>query len=152
MFRQFLCPLSGVFSLYTRQWYMLYRLADSLLASCQPTWWWMEELSETCRVFIPKQIWEICASGWFYYRNFSRCMVIWMSKTSLSIERFDYSVLFLSHKRQEKITRHAVALSHFVTVLVTSHNVWLLKIMPFPNNVMFHPGSVIWKSNVGGFV
>jgi len=62
--------------LYTQQWYMSYRFADSLramvyviqvcwqLASCQQTcmtytiavctmensWWWTEELSEICRV------------------------------------------------------------------------------------------------------
>ena len=31
-FGQFLCPSSGVFSLYTQQWYMSYRFADSLWA------------------------------------------------------------------------------------------------------------------------
>jgi hypothetical protein len=77
-FGQFLCPPSGVNSLYTRQWYMSYRFVDSfrtgpgwncssilvLLESCLQTcmthplpseqwmnsWWWAEELSETCRV------------------------------------------------------------------------------------------------------
>jgi hypothetical protein len=70
-------PLSMVrsFSPYTQQWYMSYRLADSLragsrcfilvlLEGCLQTcmtntiavctvknfWWWTEELSETCRV------------------------------------------------------------------------------------------------------
>jgi len=47
---------------------MSYRFADSLLASCQQTcmtyniavctvknsWWWTEELSETCRVSFQK--------------------------------------------------------------------------------------------------
>ena len=63
-FRQFLCPSSGVFQVYTQQWYMLHRFDDCLLSSCQQTcmthtiavrtlknsWWWTEELSETCRV------------------------------------------------------------------------------------------------------
>jgi len=37
MFRTF--PLFNIrsFSLYTQQWYMSYRFADSLLASCQKT-------------------------------------------------------------------------------------------------------------------
>jgi len=53
------------FSLYTQQWYMSYRFADSLLASCQQTcmtysiavctvknsWWWTQELSEICRFY-----------------------------------------------------------------------------------------------------
>jgi len=55
-----------------------------LLASCQQTcttyttavctvknsWWWAEELSETCEVSFQKQIWEISASSWFYYNKF----------------------------------------------------------------------------------
>jgi hypothetical protein len=93
--RQFLCPSSGVYSLYTQQWYTSYRFVDSfrvgprwslvqswsctklilswnstcsilvLLESCLQTcvtyipllsvqwinsWWWTDELSETCRV------------------------------------------------------------------------------------------------------
>ena len=72
-------PLSNIRSLalYTQQWYMSYRFADSLragsgcnilipLASCQQTcmtytiavctvlnsWWWTEDLSEICRVLF----------------------------------------------------------------------------------------------------
>ena len=61
-FEQFLCPSSGVISLYTQQWYMSYRFADSLRAAClqavrktvKNSWWWTEELSETSS-FIPKK-------------------------------------------------------------------------------------------------
>jgi len=71
-FGQFLCPSSGVYSLYTQQCYMSYRFVDSFRArpgwSCskavyKPVWhilllsvqwinasWWEEELPETCRV------------------------------------------------------------------------------------------------------
>ena len=71
-------PLSIIrsFSLYTQHWYMSYSLRAGsggncssiliLLASCQQTyvtytiavctvknsWWWTEELSETCRVLV----------------------------------------------------------------------------------------------------
>ena len=83
-----LCNIS--FSLYTQQLYMSYRFSDSLrtgsgrnvlvlLASCMKytivmftvknSWWYSEELSETCRVLIQNQIWGISASGWFYYKN-----------------------------------------------------------------------------------
>ena len=31
-FEQFICPSSGVYLLYTQQWYMLYRLVDSFRA------------------------------------------------------------------------------------------------------------------------
>ena len=77
-FGQFVCPSSGVYSLYTQQWYMSYRFVDSFRAgpgwnrapswSCSKTvykpvwhipllsvqwinsWWWTDELSEICRV------------------------------------------------------------------------------------------------------
>jgi len=71
-FGQFLCPSSGVCSLYTRHWYMSYRYEDGFRAglgwSCSKavynpvwhtpvpsvqwtnSWWWAEELPETCRV------------------------------------------------------------------------------------------------------
>ena len=79
-------PLSIIrsYSMYTQQWYMSYRFADSLrvesrwsililLENCQQTcmthiiavctlknsWWWTEELSETCRVSFQESIWEI---------------------------------------------------------------------------------------------
>jgi len=71
MFRTVPLPIIRSFSLYTQQWCMSYRFADSLragsgrnililLASCvtytiavctvKNSWWWTEELSETCRV------------------------------------------------------------------------------------------------------
>jgi hypothetical protein len=71
-FGQFPCPSSGVYSLYTQQWYMSYRFVDNFRAvrswSCSKavykpvwhtpvpsvqrinSWWWTEELPETCRI------------------------------------------------------------------------------------------------------
>ena len=73
-FIQFVCPSSVVYSLHTQQWYtsMSYKFVDSLRAgpgwSCSKavykpvwhipllsvqwinSWWWTDELSETCRV------------------------------------------------------------------------------------------------------
>ena len=63
-FGQFLCPSSGIYSLYTQQWYMSYIPGWSCskvvykpvwhipLLSVQwiNSWWWTQELSETCRV------------------------------------------------------------------------------------------------------
>jgi len=71
-FGQFLCPSSGVYSMYTEQWYMSCRFVDSFRAgqggNCSKSvykpawhipllsvqwinsWWWAEELSKTCRV------------------------------------------------------------------------------------------------------
>ena len=71
-FRQIVCPSSGVHSLYTQQCYMVYRFVESFRAgpfwSCSRTfykpmwptpllsvqwmnsWWWTDDLSETCRI------------------------------------------------------------------------------------------------------
>jgi len=67
-FWQFLCPSSGVYSLYTRHWCMSYSFRAEPSWSClkavfKPVWeipvpsvqwinsrWWAEELPETCRV------------------------------------------------------------------------------------------------------
>jgi len=59
------------------------RAASRRNASCQQTcmtytiavctvknsWWWTEELSETCGVLFQNKL-EISASSWFYYKNF----------------------------------------------------------------------------------
>jgi len=96
MFRTGFLSIIRSFSLYTRQCYMSYRFADSLRAgsgcsililhaSCQKTsmtfsiavctvknsWWWTEELSETCRVSFQEWIWEISSSSWVYYKKFN---------------------------------------------------------------------------------
>ena len=96
------------FSLYTQQKYMSYRFADSLraesgcsililLACCQQTcmtytfavctvknsWWWTEELFETCRVFFQNKFEKIVHVLGFIIRNSSRCTVILTSKTDI---------------------------------------------------------------------
>ena len=43
------------------------------------SWWWTEELPETCRVLFQKWIRQISASSWFYYKNLSRCTITWTS-------------------------------------------------------------------------
>jgi len=53
---------------------MSYRFA---VCAMKNSWWWTEELSETCRVLFQKQIWEISASSWFYYKDLSQCTVTW---------------------------------------------------------------------------
>ena len=85
MFRTVPLSIIRSFSLYTQQWYMSYRFADSLragsgrnvlilLARCTTctiavctvwnSWWLTEELSETCTVLFRIYIWEVSASNW----------------------------------------------------------------------------------------
>jgi hypothetical protein len=95
MFRTVPLSIIRSFPLYTQQWYMSYTFAESLragsgrsqavskpvwyiplLCTVKNSWWWTKELSETCRVLFQKQIWEISASGWFYYKNKIGILVI----------------------------------------------------------------------------
>jgi len=109
-------------SLYTQQWYTSYRFADSLqagsgwnsililLASCLHTgmtytsavctvkysWWWTEELSETCRVSFQNKIEKSVHLVGFLIWNLSRCTVTWMSnflyhKTHFSLSNTAYT-------------------------------------------------------------
>jgi hypothetical protein len=99
MFRTVPLSIIRSYSLYTQQWYISYRFVDSfrvaagsgwncstiliLFESCLKTcmtytiavctvnnsWWWTQELSETCRISFPKYIWEISASSRFNYKE-----------------------------------------------------------------------------------
>ena len=54
-FGQFLCPSSGVYSLYTQQWYMLYRFVDS----CRAGPGWTRVPSWSCSTVVYKPVWHI---------------------------------------------------------------------------------------------
>ena len=91
-FEQLLCPSSGVYSLYTQQWYTSYRFVDSSRAvpswSCskavyKPVWhipllsvqwinsWWRtEQLSETCRVSCQNKFVKLVHLVGFIVRKF----------------------------------------------------------------------------------
>ena len=73
-FGQFLRPSSGVFhcthsngichtGLLTA-WYTI------AVCTVKNSWWWTEELSETCGVLFQEWIWGISSSSWFYYKKF----------------------------------------------------------------------------------
>jgi hypothetical protein len=88
---QFLCPSSRVYSLYTQQWYMSYRFVDSFGAepswSCSKavhkpvrqipvlivqwinSWWWAEELPETCRVSCRSKFGNLAHLVGLLYKN-----------------------------------------------------------------------------------
>jgi len=70
MFRTVPLSIIRSFSLYTHQWYMSHRFADSLRAGSR----W--------KFYSKNKFWEISASSWFYYKNLSRCTITWTSNTS----------------------------------------------------------------------
>ena len=178
MFRTVPLSIMRSFSLYTQQWCMSYRFADSLragserkcssvlilLASCQQicmtytiavctvknSWWWTEELSETCS-FIPKQISEISASSWFYYKNFSRCTITWTSHLSVVLTQLyedarstKHNIFILLLYMLEDSVYSSLIIIPFLPFSVTCRLLIYLP-MPFsnrsrtfPRNVRFH--------------
>jgi len=61
-------PIIRSFLLYTQRTCMTYTIA---VCTVKISWWWTEEVSETCS-FIPKISSEISASSWFYYKKVIR--------------------------------------------------------------------------------
>ena len=70
-----------------------------------------------------KQIWYICASSWFYYRNILRCTALWTSKMKTAFGQFVYanwsdihSCFFIHHPQFVLVSKK----THFV--LYRKHN------------------------------
>jgi hypothetical protein len=103
-FRQFICPSSGVFHCihsngicHTGLLTACEQDQDGTEFSCHHTcmtytiavctvknsWWWKEELSETCRISFQKNKFEklVLLVGFIVW-NLSCCMVTWMSNFS----------------------------------------------------------------------
>jgi hypothetical protein len=128
MFQPILLSIIRSISLYTQQWCMSYQFADSLQAgsgwncifililhaSCEQTcitytiavctvkysWWWTEELSETCRVSCQNKIEKLVHLVGFIIRNLSWCTVAWTSNffTKFEFSIFDHSWRYWSYK------------------------------------------------------
>jgi len=108
-------PLSIIrrFSLYTQQWYISYRFADSLqavtvtcmtytIAVCtvKNFWWWAEELSETCRISFQNKFEKLVHLVCFILRI---CREVLSNFTLTGIERFAlHSGPFISRERNPR--------------------------------------------------
>jgi len=51
MFRRVPLSIISSFSLYTQKWFMSYMFA---VCTVRNSWWWTEELSDTCKIFFQK--------------------------------------------------------------------------------------------------
>ena len=96
MFRTVPLSIIRSFPLYTRQWYRSYRFAvwrsmhngcvTYTIAVCtvENSWWWTEELSETCRVSFQNKFEKLVYLVGFIIRNLSWCTVTWTSNADLT--------------------------------------------------------------------
>ena len=117
-FGQFICPSSGVYSLYTQQWYMSYSFwawpaVPSWLCSkavYKPvwhipllrvqwinSWWWTDELSETCRVSWQNKFVKLVQLVGFITNTLHMC-ICWFYYMSLNVFG-TYLTLFLFWSR-----------------------------------------------------
>ena len=109
MFRTVPLSIIKSFSLYTQQWYMCWELgmertdpARKLSANIPllcVQWKPADDGQRNCpkhvEFYSKNKIWEISASGWFYYESISRCTVTWTSKSILNIFVCQRFLLFL---------------------------------------------------------
>jgi hypothetical protein len=107
MFRQFLCPSSGVFHcthsnglchtcLLTAASRIRIEFHPDPACSCEETcitytiavctvknsWWWTEELSKTCRACFQNKFEKLVHLVCFIIRTLSRCTVAWMPRSN----------------------------------------------------------------------
>ena len=144
-FGQFVCPSSGVYSLYTQQWCMSYRFGDSFRAGAYAparklsvwhiplqsvqwinSWWWTDELSETCRVSWQNKFVKLVQIVGFITNKFvtmhghmSRCTVICHDARS--------HVTLHGHMSRCKVTcydalSHVTMHGHMLRCTVTCHD------------------------------
>jgi len=79
-FGQFLWPSSGVFHRAHSSGLFHAEIKQMGKITKQNSWWWTEELSETCRFsFHNKNLEKLVHLVGFIVRNLSRCTVTWMS-------------------------------------------------------------------------
>ena len=119
-FGQFLCPSSAVYSLYTRHCYMSYKFEDSFWAgpwwNCSKvvykpvwhipvpsvqwinTWWWAEELPETCRVSCRSKFGKLAHLFGFIIKKFVTMHGHVNVKYKISLGLISITVKFLKSK------------------------------------------------------
>jgi hypothetical protein len=135
-FGQFVHPSSGVYSLYTQQWYISYRFVDSFwagpgwnkpvwhipLLSVQwiNSWWWTDELSEKCRDSCQNKFVKLVHLVGFIIKKF----VTMHSYKNVKLTCFRYwDYILFEHKHQ----------SGFCSCTkFHNHNLWPTTVIQFP--------------------
>jgi hypothetical protein len=77
--------ISDRFSVHHQESSTVHAATGVCIAVCTvlDSWWWRENLPKTCRVLFQnkfEKLVHLVGSSWFYYKNISQWMVLWMSK------------------------------------------------------------------------
>ena len=147
MFRTVPLSIIRSFPLYTQQWYMSYRFADSLRAgsACskavyKPVWhipllcvqWKTHDNGQgSCPEHVDshsKYIWEISASGWFYYK---KCFGQFLCPSSGVFHRTHTAMVYviqvcrqLSSRLSLLKSRLQTCMTHTIAVCTVENSWW----------------------------
>ena len=98
------------------------------------SWWWTEEMSETCKVLFQKQIREISAYSWFYYENVATNRELRGRQVlSLPFSKSKYTCEATTCQYTKSLKRQNINTSRHVSggstlILITLHSlVWCTK-------------------------
>jgi hypothetical protein len=100
-FGQFLCPSSVFHCTQTAVVYVIQvcwqtasriRMVPSWSCTVKNSWWWTEELSETCRVSFQNKFEKLLHLVGFIIRNLSRCTVTWTTNYHSKFQMFSFRV------------------------------------------------------------
>ena len=130
------------------------------MCTLKNSWWWAEELSETCS-FIPKINWEISASNWFYYKhiytqvctpNWSTCLNFFfcsIAKCSLllawgsvvDVVSLGPPLLFVYYTREHKHMNSyqyscMSQMYNVPTVMYCTQHYWVSRLCTLPQNTV----------------
>jgi hypothetical protein len=152
-FGQFLCPSSGVYSLYTRHWYMSYSFEDSFRAgpgcnwavpswSCSKavykpvwhipllslqwinSWWWTDELSETCRVSWQNKFMKLVHLVGFITKKVMNLLKVFAPSpvSCLSTDHLEYAAWTLAARIFPSKPDRLSKMSQYGTLCCVCHN------------------------------
>jgi hypothetical protein len=146
-FGQFVCPSSGVYSLYTQQWYVYViqlssrtrvelqfhpgparKLYDIPLLSVQwiNSWWWAEELPEACRFSCRSNFGELVHLVGFIIKN-----IFTMQRGHMNVKKSQ--CIFIKGTNRSKLLREIalffvrIAWSMNTVYLKTPTKLWTVK-------------------------
>jgi len=172
-FRQFLCPSSGVHSLYTQQWLMSYRFVDSfwvgpfgpaqklsrnlydirlLNVQWMNAWWWTEELSETCRVPCQNKFVKLVYLVGFIIKETGchvcivviiQMMIVWETCQNISV-RFLLLINWVTTWTKFRHPENGCVVLLWNVRTNMPHNIWIKKTITEENVMFMTKGAEFW--------
>ena len=94
---------------------MTYTIA---VCTVKNTWWWTEELSETCRVSFQNKFWEISESSWFIIRKYATKFLLPVFSTVYNMFRLAWPNSGNTKKKYKLLSQVFCQTGQYVTLLL----------------------------------